>query len=442
MRTTTTLIAFAIVTTAMAQGPVSLSLQQAMDMAAKQSYAVQASTLEAEKARSKVKEITAIGLPQVNGEAQLQNFIDVPTQLIPNFFTPGLGPEYIAAQFGLPWNASAGVTVTQLIFDGSYLIGLKATRTLAEQSQQELEKAEADARNQAGKAYFGVLAAEEGARLAGEGIPLLERSVNEVTAMMEAGFMEATDVDRLTIQLEQTRTQQRSFQQQASVARMLLALTLGLPQGTPVTLTDDLAKILADANETSLSEQSFVPSTHVEQRAADTYVLLQDLNRRNERSKALPSLAGFFNHQQVWNGPSFDPGGAYPFYPTTLWGLKLNVPIFSSGNRYHKVKQAQLALQQTEVNRTATEQRLIAMAEQNRTQARTAFDNFRTEERNLALAKKIMDRTTVKFTNGSSSSFELTQEQGNHLLAQQLYVQRLVELLTARADLRKALDLY
>jgi outer membrane protein TolC len=442
MRTTTTLIAFAIVTTAMAQGPVSLSLQQAMDMAAKQSYAVQASTLEAEKARSKVKEITAIGLPQVNGEAQLQNFIDVPTQLIPNFFTPGLGPEYIAAQFGLPWNASAGVTVTQLIFDGSYLIGLKATRTLAEQSQQELEKAEADARNQAAKAYFGVLAAEEGARLAGEGIPLLERSVNEVTAMMEAGFMEATDVDRLTIQLEQTRTQQRSFQQQASVARMLLALTLGLPQGTPVTLTDDLAKILADANETSLSEQSFVPSTHVEQRAADTFVLLQDLNRRNERSKALPSLAGFFNHQQVWNGPSFDPGGEYPFYPTTLWGLKLNVPIFSSGNRYHKVKQAQLALQQTEVNRTATEQRLIAMAEQNRTQARTAFDNFRTEERNLALAKKIMDRTTVKFTNGSSSSFELTQEQGNHLLAQQLYVQRLVELLTARADLRKALDLY
>lgn len=442
MRSLVSILTVLVALSLNAQGPISISLQQALDMAAKQSYAVQASTLEAEKARSKVKEITAIGLPQVNGEAQLQNFIDVPTQLIPNFFTPGLGPEYIAAQFGLPWNASAGVTVTQLIFDGSYLIGLKATRTLAEQSQQELEKAEADARNQAAKAYFGVLAAEEGARLAGEGIPLLERSVNEVTAMMEAGFMEATDVDRLTIQLEQTRTQQRSFQQQASVARMLLALTLGLPQGTPVTLTDDLAKILADANETSLSEQSFVPSTHVEQRAADTFVLLQDLNRRNERSKALPSLAGFFNHQQVWNGPSFDPGGEYPFYPTTLWGLKLNVPIFSSGNRYHKVKQAQLALQQTEVNRTATEQRLIAMAEQNRTQARTAFDNFRTEERNLALAKKIMDRTTVKFTNGSSSSFELTQEQGNHLLAQQLYVQRLVELLTARADLRKALDLY
>ncbi len=439
---TTTLLGALLGLTAVAQGPVSLSLQQALDLAAKQSYQVQASALEADKARHKVKEITAIGLPQINGEAQLQNFIDVPTQLIPNFFTPGQGPEFIAAQFGLPWNASAGVTLSQLIFDGSYLVGLKATRTLAEQSRLDLEKAEADARNQAAKAYFGVLAAEEGSRLASEGIPLLETALREVTAMQESGFMETTDVDRLTIQLEQARTQQRSFAQQAEVARMLLALTLGVPQGTPMTLTDDLAKILADANETSLTEQALQTGTHVEQQQAETLVLLQDLQRKNERTKAMPSLGGFLSHQQIWNGPDFDPGGTYQFYPTTVWGLKLNVPIFSSGSRYHKVKQAEIALEQVEVNRTATEQRLLTTAEQSRSQARTAFDNFRTEERSLKLSKDIMDRTTIKFSNGAAASFELTQEQGNYLIAQQTYIQRMVELLMARADLRKALDLY
>lgn len=440
---TTTILSFSAAVL-FAQGPVSLSLQQALDMAAKQSYAVQASVLEADKARHKVKEITAIGLPQINGEAQLQNFIDVPTQLIPNFFSPpGTGgPEFIAAQFGLPWNASAGVTLSQLIFDGSYLVGLKATRALAEQSQQDLEKAAADARNQAAKAYFGVLAAEEGQRLAGEGIPLLEKSLSEVTAMKDAGFMETTDVDRLTIQLEQAKTQQRSFKQQADVARMLLALALGLPQGTPVTLTDDLDKILNDPNETALSEQALDPNTHVEQRYAENLVLLSDLQRKNERSKAMPSLGGFLSHQQVWNGPDFDPGGAYPFYPTTLWGLKLTVPIFSSGSRYHKVKQAEIALKQTEVNKIATEQRLRTFSEQSRTQARTAFDNYKTEERSLALSKNIFDRTSIKFTNGAAASFELTQEQGNYLIAQQTYIQRVVELLMARADLRKALDLY
>ncbi|MBK9515287.1 MAG: TolC family protein [Flavobacteriales bacterium] len=427
---------------AVAQGPVSLSLQQAVDLAAKQSYQVKASALEAEKARHKVKEFTAVGLPQINGEVQLQNFIDVPTQLIPNFFTPGQGPEFIAAQFGLPWNASAGLTLTQLIFDGSYLVGLKATRTIAESSRLDLQKAEADARNQAAKAYFGVLAAEEGAKLAGEGIPLLEKALREVNAMLENGFMETTDVDRLTIQLEQARTQQRSFVQQAEVARLLLALTLGLPQGTPMTLTDDLTKILADANEISLTEQPVQIGTHVEQKQAETLVLLQDLNRKNERTKAMPSLGAFLSHQQVWNGPDFDPGGTYQFYPTTVWGAKLTVPIFSSGNRHHKVKQAEIALSQVEVNRTATEQRLLATAEQSRSQARTAFDNFRTEERSLKLSKDIMDRTSIKFTNGAAASFELTQEQGNYLIAQQTYIQRMVELLMARADLRKALDLY
>ena len=442
MRSLAITISLALATTLAAQGPVSLSLQQALDLAAKQSYAVQASELEAEKSKAKVKEITAIGLPQINGEVQLQNFIDVPTQLIPNFFTPGQGPEFIAAQFGLPWNASAGATLSQLIFDGSYIIGLKATRAVAEQSQQELEKAAADARNQAAKAYFGVLSAEEGARLAGEGIPLLEKSLVEVGAMRDAGFMESIDVDRITIQLDQAKTLQRSFQQQAAVARMMLALALGIPQGTPITLTDDLDKILSDPNETALSEMALEPANHIEQQVAENIVLLSDLQRKNERSKALPSLGGFLSHQQVWNGPDFDPGGKYQFYPTTLWGLKLTVPIFSSTSRIQKVKQASLALKQAEVNRTATTERLKVFAEQSRTQARTAFDNFKTEERSMALAKSIFDRTSIKFTEGAAASFELTQEQGNYLMAQQTYIQRVVELLMARADLRKALDLY
>ncbi len=429
---------------AKAQGPMSLSLQQALDLAAKQSYSVQASVMEADKTYHRSKEIAAIGLPQISGSAQLQNFIDVPTQLIPNFFGPVApgAPEYFPAQFSLPWSANAGVTLNQLIFDGSYLVGLKAAKGLRVQSLQELQKAQADARNQTAKAYFGVLAAEEGSRLIGESIPLLRKSLNEVTATFDAGFLEQTDVDRISIQLEQALAQQRDFEQQANVARMLLALTMGVPQGTPLTLTDELENILKDPNEISLSEQELNASSHIELQAANTIVDLSVMEHKNDRVKALPSLGGFFQHQQVWNGPSFDPGGQYPFYPTTLWGLQLNVPIFSSGSRIQKAKQTKIAIEQAKVNQTATEQRLIAMAEQSRSQTRTALDNLLTEEKSMELSKKIMDRTTIKFNTGSATSFEYTQEQGNYLMAQQMYIQRMVELLMARADLRKALDLY
>lgn len=444
MRITLTILAAALSLLVGAQEPLSLSLQQAMDLAAKQSYAVRASVLEAEKSIERSKEITAIGFPQISGKVELQNFIDVPTQLIPNFFSaPGSGgPEFIAAQFGVPWSMNAGVTLSQLIFDGSYIVGLRAARELKTQSQEDLQKAQADARNQAAKAYFGVLAAQEGSRLIGEGIPLLEKSLNEVTAMMNAGFMEQTDIDRISIQLEQARAQKRNFDQQGDVAKMLLALTLGTPQGTPITLTDKLETIINDGGEVGLTEQPLEASTHVEQSYANTLVRLQELDLKNSKAKALPSLGGFFSHSQVWNGPSFDPGGTYPFFPTTLWGLQLNVPILSSGNRYHKVQQGKLALEQVKINQAATEQRLIAQSEQQRTATRAAYDNYKTEERNLGLSKNIFDRTSIKFTNGSAASFELTQEQGNYLLAQQSYIQRMVELLMARADLRKALDLY
>jgi outer membrane protein len=439
-----TMIAMALAVAATAQGPLQLSLQQAMDLAAKQSYAVQASSLETEKARSKVKEITAIGLPQINGSANITNYIDVPTTLIPNFFSaPGEGPEFIAASFGVPWSMNAGISVSQLLFDGSYLVGLKASRTFAESTQLDLQKAEADARNQAAKAYFGVLAAEEGVRLAGEGIPILEKTHTEVRAMLDAGMAEQTDVDRITIQVEQIKAQQRSFKQQADVARMLLALTLGVPLGTPITTTDKLETILNDAGEMGLTEQQLESGSHVEMMQANTLVELQTLNVKNEKSKAMPNLVGFFNYQQQWYGPEFEPfGGPYDWYPATLWGVTLNVPIFSSGSRIHKVKQARLALDQVNVNRTATDERLKTMVEQQRSTARTAVDNLETEKRTMDLAKNIFDRTSIKFTNGSAASFELTQEQGNYLLAQQTYVQRLVELLMARADLRKALDLY
>lgn len=444
MRSIPTLLGMALAVALNAQGPVQLSMQQAMDMAATQSYMTRNSALAVEVAKHRNKEFTAIGLPQINGEASLSNFIDPPTQLVPNFFSaPGPGvPEYLPASFQVPWQLSAGVTISQLIFDGSYLIGLRAAKELKLQSEQEHAKAQADARAQAAKAYQGVLASEEGARLLGEGVPLLEKSLHDASAMQQQGFLESTDVDRLTIELASLKNQQRNFLQQGVIARAMLALTLGLPQGTPITLTDKLDALIDNPEETALSETAFDANSNVELSVANTYARLQVLNMKNERSKGMPSLGGFFSHSQVWNGPEFDPGGEYRFYPTTLWGLKLTVPIFSSGMRYHKVQQAKLAMEQTEINRTATEQRLIATAEQQRLTARSAFDNYTTEKSNMELSRTIMERTTTKFTNGLATSFELTQEQSRYLTAQQAYVQRLVELLVARTDLRKALDLY
>ena len=439
MRSSTTILCAVSILSLSAQGPLSISLQDAMDMAAKQSYAVQASALEAEKAEQKIKEVTAFGLPQIDATGSFNNYLTVPTSVIPNF--TGLGPdEFLQIQFGVPYTTTGAVQLNQLIFDGSYLVGLRASRELRTRSEQDLEKTRADARNQAAKAYLGVLAAREGARLAAESVPILEKSVAEGQATLDQGLMEATDVDRLNIALASARDNARSFTQQESVALAFLRLVLGVPAETPITLTSQLETILSDPNEIALSSMALDMTGHVDYQLVNTLMRLQELEVKNQKSAYLPKLAGFISTQQ--QGFGFDEVVQTDWFPSTLWGLQLQVPIFSSGMRSSRVKQAQLTMQQTQVNLTATQERLIAEAVERSQKARTAMDSYNTAQQNLQLSQRIFDRTSIKFSNGLSSSFELNQDQSQYLGAQQQYIGSLVELLLARAELRKALDLY
>lgn len=422
-----------------AQGPVSLSLQQALDMAAKQSYAVQASALEAEKAEARIKEITGMGLPQISGTGAMQNYLKIPKMVVPSFFG---GDDLMVIEFALPWTITGTVQLQQLLFDGSYLVGLRAARELRTKSTKDLEQAALNARVQAAKAYLGVLAAEEGIRLLGESLPVLEKAANDAAAMAEQGMLESTDADRLTVQVEETRNQQRNLEQQARVARAYLNLVLGLPIGTPVTLTDALQPLLDDPNEAGLADAPFSVDQHIDHQVAQSMLRLGELEVRNKKAAYMPSLGGFINYQQAYNYMEFDIGNGAWWFPGSMWGLQLNVPIFSGGMRQQQLKQARLSLQQAEVNAKATEQRLLAEKEQQQAILRAAQDSYETSRRNLELSQRIFDRTSIKFTEGVASSFELTQEHGNHLTAQQNYIQRIIDLLQARADMRKALDAY
>lgn len=437
MRQPFTWALFALSTVMLAQGPVSISLKQAMDMAAQQSYNAQYSALEAEKADSKIKEILAVGLPQVSATGGLNNSLIVPTQVIPNFF--GNEPKTIEVQFGIPWSMSGSVQLNQLLFDGTYLVGLKATRELKEKSHLDYQKAQLDARVQAAKAYLSVLAAEEGVRLIGEGIPLLEKSATDAKAMLDQGFMESTDVDRLTIQLADTRNQQRNLQQQGNVARAYLALVLGLPTGTPITLTDKLDPLLNDPAEKALAEAPFAVAQHIEDQQANSLVRISDLQIQQQKAAYLPQLSGFLNYQQQFSGEEFTPG-AGPWFPASMWGVSLNVPIFSSGMRSNRVKQAIISKKEAEVNLKGTEQRLLTEHMQQQAVVKSAQDSYETAQANMALSETIFQRTSIKFNEGVGSSFELTQEHANYLTSQQNYIQRIVDLLQARVDMRKALD--
>jgi outer membrane protein TolC len=155
----------------------------------------------------------------------------------------------------------------------------------------------------------------------------------------------------------------------------------------------------------------------------------------------MPSLRGFFSHQQQWNARDFEPfNGPIPWFPATLWGLQLNVPLFSSGLRSSRLSQQRIGLEQAELNQSLTRERLALEHAQRRTDVQGAQDRYRSERERLEVARRIFERTGVKYAEGVASSFELTQEQTRYISAQQSYIQRVVDLVNARAELRMALD--
>lgn len=440
MKLITFVLSCLIVVDMSAQGAMTLSLQQALELAGEQAYAVRTSALEAEKAEKRLKEIVGLGLPQINGSAGLSDYLDIPVQVSENFF--GGSEELVQLQFGLRYSANVGIQLDQLIFDGSYIVGLQASRAFRDSKQQELLQSIHDAKAAGEKAYYAVLVAREGVKNLESLIPVLEENVRQVTGLFDNGFADVIDVQRQELGLSELRNQLIEMKNQEASALDMLHFVLGLPLNTPLTLTDGLDLLLENPDPRALAQQSFSPDSHVDSRVAESLIVMQGLNTRNEKAAALPKLYGFFSHQQSAYRREFDVFSSGSWFPTTLWGVNLQIPIFSGGVRYNKVKQSQIAYEQVLINQELVLEQLALEVAQKQKSLLAAAERYDNETRNLELAQSIFDRTNTKFREGVATSFELTEERSQLLNKKIAYIQSLADLLLARADMIEALGIY
>ena len=211
------MLAFTLAVGKTARAQQSFTLKEAQDYAVENSYQTQSAHFDVEKAKKVIKETVAIGLPQVSGNFNFQNFLEIPTQVLPDFISPTViatliendllepgaapqgEPQSIAAQFGTKYNVSGGIKVEQLIFDGSYIVGLQASRTYLQLSQNSLEKSEKQIKEAVMRAYTSVLIAEENYKIQQEAESSLSKTLTETTAFYENGFSEEQDVDQIRL---------------------------------------------------------------------------------------------------------------------------------------------------------------------------------------------------------------------------------------------------
>lgn len=444
-----------ISTNAQQKESASFSLQQAQEYAVKNSYSVKNALVDLEIARKTIWETTAVGLPQINGSVSYQNMPDVPTMLLPDFLTPaivgvnqelfGLEPTQpipeqasFPVQFGTKHNADWGVTASQLIFSGEYLVGLQASRIFYQLSEKALLKTQNDIRESVTKSYYLVLVAEENVKILKE---LADNAANirkEMEAMLEVGFIEDTDVDQMMLLETNLNNTLNNLSTQAEIAVRLLKFQMGINLEEPVILTDKLSDVLNLDAVIKMMLKDFQLENNIEFKLMETQVDLTELSLKRQMSTYLPSVAAFATYSKSAMRSKFnifDPDEDW--YPTAIIGFNINIPVFSSGMRMAQVSKAKLELEKSRTMMLQVTEGLNLNFKQSLLNLRTANDNFQTERKNLELSKKIYDKTTIKYREGIASSLELAQAQNQYLTNQTNYFRAMVDMLNAKAELGK-----
>jgi len=425
-----------------AQEKTSFSLQEAVDFALKNSYAIQNALNDVEFAEKKVWETTSIGLPQIDASVDYQNFLKQQVQLIPSEFFGGNPGEYAEVTFGTKQNVNAQITLSQLIFDGSYIIGLQSVKTYIKISESAKEKTEFSIKQAVVNAYANVLLVEETISILEKNKSILDKNLYETSKIVENGFGEEQDIEQLQLTLSAIINNLNKVNRYKITSYKLLNISLGIEVDTPINLTEKLEDLLLKNLDLGLVQTTFDIKNHVDYKIAEINKTSKELLVKFEKSKALPTLKAFVNYGTVAYDEQFKfLSGNQKWFGSSLLGVSLNIPIFSSLQRSSRTQQAKINLEIADRELTETEQKLKIQIQDARTDYQFAIDNYQNSLENLNLAERIEKKENIKFFEGLSSSFDLLNAQTQLYNKQQKYLESIQYLINSKTTLETALNI-
>lgn len=434
------------------QDTLKLSVQDAQNYAIEYNRSVKSAQIDIEIAKKVVMETTAMGLPQFAVTANYQHIFVVPELSFPVAgFTqdplvtpdpvegfeqfPSIGGlnQYLYTGPGIPLgtkdNTIFNFTLSQLIFSGEYIVGLQAAKIFKEVSEKAYIKSELTTKESVAGSYYLVLVLKENLRVLKQSLGLMKTTSEEMTEMYRQGFIEDTDADQIKLNQSNLENLIVSLEGQYNVSQKLLKFQLGLDFAKEIILTENLDNLISEGNFQYLLPTDFNVNSSIDLKIMENQVDLQAANLRRAKSTYLPSVAGFYQHQEMTNEPAFN------FQPKDVIGVSLNLPILTSGQRISKVSQGKLNLEKASLNKELVEQSLIMEFETARNDYQTSYLNFLNNKESFRLSETIYNKNLIRFKEGMATSLELTQSHGQYLTAETNYYNSLISLLQAKAKL-------
>ncbi len=423
-----------------AQNQIEISLEEARNYANEYNHRLRAAAIDIEAARYRVKESTATGLPQIDATINYLDNIALPVQLLPGDFFDMPGQE-VAIQFGTKYNATAGGTINQLLFSGSYIVGLQAAKTFLEKTRKDYIKSQIEVNQNVSEAYFLVLATQESIEVIDSTLAITNKLANETRIIVQEGFLEETELDQLELLIKDLEINRENALTQLDIAIGYLKYQMGVTDGTQLILTESLFELVNQSAIERLLSEKFSVSKNIDFQVLKTQQDLAQLQLKLEKSHYLPSLSAFLNYQtqaqrQEWD--FFNNKGKW--YSNSAFGVTMNIPLFSSGERYSKVKQAQLQLEQTHIAEEEARTSLQLQYETVMNEVINAWNTYNNTNQNKQLAAKIFHRTGIKYSEGMASSLDLLNTHNQYLTAQSRYINAALNLLNQSVTLENLLQ--
>lgn len=424
-----------------AQETQSFSLQQAQTYALEHNYEKVNADNDLLIAKKKVWETTGIGLPRVDFEAKIQNFIDLPTSLVPaNAFNPAApADEFAELKFGTDYNNSASISASQLLFDGSYIVGLQASKTYKEFAEKNVAKTTIEIKEAVAQAYYMVLVAEENKTILTEVLTTTQTLLDQTKRIYEEGLIDEDNVDQLSLTIMDLNNSLATSDRQITIAKNLLKFQIGYDIKNDLILTDNIDGLLAFNDAENAFTNQFDFNNHIDFQLIKTNEKLMKLSWNKEKFAFTPTVAAFFNHTQTNMSNNFDAFSGGKYYPQTLWGVSLKLPIIAGGSRLAKMSQAKIEYQKAQITSKQVEQSLLLKAEQSQSEYTSALSIYNNQKEGLAIAEKINNKAIKKYNEGILSSLELAQTQNQFLETEGKYIKALLDLFNAKSNLNKAL---
>ena len=426
-----------------------LSVSDAQTFALQNNRTIQSAKLDVKSMDKLIWSNIASGLPQVNFQANYQHQFVIPQLSFgPQLDLNSLNDGFVTKQnlldnyknsapipLGVRNNTIFDFTLSQLIFSGEYLVGLQAAKVEKQITEKSLIKTEDITKENVATTYYLVLILDENARVLRESLKSTDQTYNDLVAMNKEGFNEETDVDQMKIGRSNIQSLITSIESQKEISMKLLKFQLGVGFDQVVDLTDSLPQIINQGNIQYLSSQEFNVNNSIDYKMVTDAEKISTLMLKRTQSKFLPTISAFYRHEEQSNLPAFN------FAVKDVAGATLTLPILTSGMRNANVGQAKFDLYKSRLNKDIVEQSLIMEYESAKSSYQTAFSNFTTNKESMLLSRKVYDKSVIKYKEGVSTSFELTQNQAQFLTAESNYYNSILAMLNAKAKLDRILSI-